>query len=299
VLVTGAGGFIGSALCARLAALAAEVHGVGRSPKPSTSAPIRWWQQDLAEVSGVENLLESIRPEIVYHFAGHVFGSRELEMVVPTFQSNLVATVNLLVGLAKRGCRRFVLAGSLEEPVDATHLAVPSSPYAASKWAASAYARMFHSLYQLPVVIPRVFVVYGPGQSDERKVIPYVIRALLRGESAELGSGERPVDWIYIDDVVAGLLQVADTPGLEGKRVDLGSGQTTTVRDVAKRLARSIGAEDRLRLGALPDRPLEQVRMADLAETRRLIGWAPRIDLETGLARTVEWHADQLGNAVR
>ena len=164
----------------------------------------------------------------------------------------------------------------------------PASPYAAAKQGASAYARMFHALYGTPVVTARVFMVYGPGQRDLAKLGPYVALSLQRGERPSLSSGERPVDWVYVDDVVEGLLALALTPGIEGRRLDLGSGELVTVRGVAERLAELAGEGAELGIGERPDRPMEPVRRADVETTRELTGWTPRVALDDGLARTGE-----------
>jgi nucleoside-diphosphate-sugar epimerase len=91
------------------------------------------------------------------------------------------------------------------------------SPYAAAKFAASAYGRMFHALYHTPVTILRLFMVYGPGQQDLRKLVPYVTLALLKGEMPRVSSGVREVDRIYVDDVAAGYLAAATATGVEGE----------------------------------------------------------------------------------
>ena len=179
-LVTGAAGFIGSALCQRLVASGTEVYGVSRVFR-STADGIRWWTADLSEVDAAPRILRQVRPDVVFHLASHVSGDRGLGAVVPTLRDNLVTTVNLLTAAAEAGEARVVLAGSMEEP-DRDDPA-PSSPYAAAKSAASAYARLFDQLYGLPVVNLRVFMVYGPGQRDDTKLIPYVISSLLRGEA--------------------------------------------------------------------------------------------------------------------
>jgi UDP-glucose 4-epimerase len=99
---------------------------------------------------------------------------------------------------------------------------VPCSPYAAAKWSVSGYARMFRALYQIPVVIAKIFMVYGSGQTDHTKLIPYVILSLLRGEAPRLSSGVRLVDWIFVDDVVDGLIGCAQTHGIDGRTVEFG-----------------------------------------------------------------------------
>lgn len=247
----------------------------------------RWHVGDLSNMSAAEEVARASRPDVVFHLAGHGMGSRELELVQPSLQGDLVATINMLTAVAQRGTVRLVLAASLEEPVAAP--AVPSSPYAAAKWAATGFARMFHLLYATPVVIARPFMTYGPGQRVD-KLVPYVIRSLLRGEAPRLSSGHRMVDWIYVDDLVRGLLLAGDRPGMEGEELDLGSGRLVSVRQVVQQLVRATGSTVAVQFGALPDRPFEVERRADTDATRDRLGWQAEISLEDGLQRTVEWY---------
>jgi UDP-glucose 4-epimerase len=149
----------------------------------------------------------------------------------------------------------------LEEPEPDEELVTPSSPYAAATFASSAYVNMFHALYKTPVVTARIFMVYGPGQRDLRKLVPYVTLSLLRREKLSLTSGTRLVHWIYVQDVVDGLMAAARAPAAVGRAVDLGSGSFASVRDVASRLAAIIDPDIQLTFGGLSDRPLERVRL--------------------------------------
>ena len=151
ILVTGANGFIGSHLCHRLCQEGAEVHAVYRSQRPADFGDQRWWQADLADLEQVKKIVGEVRPEVIFHLASHVKGAPGLEHVLPTFQSNLQSTVNLLIVAAETNCRRVILTGSLAEPEVDNGETFPSAPYAAAKWASSGYARMFHALYKLPV----------------------------------------------------------------------------------------------------------------------------------------------------
>jgi nucleoside-diphosphate-sugar epimerase len=300
VLVTGASGFIGARLAERLGALGAEVHGTSRGSELPEGVFASRLRGDLADEGFVRRLVAESRPEVVFHLASEVTGARDPAAVLPTLRANLASTVHLLLAVQEAGCRRLVLAGSMEEPEAGSPgetPPAPSSPYAAAKLGAGAYARMFHALWGTPVVTARVFMVYGPGQRDLAKLVPYVTLSLLRGERPALSSGARPVDWVYVDDVVEGLLALAVAPGVEGLRLDLGSGELVTVRAVAERLAalaRSASPAAELGLGERPDRPFEQVRRADVEETRELTGWRPRVDLSEGLRRTWEHYREAL-----
>src|SRR5262249_52817951 len=278
-LVTGARGFIGSALCRRLIASGVEVHAVSRNPPAGAqhwwrsvagdmshaarATMIQWWNADLVELEAARSLIRAIRPAATFHLASLVTGSRSLEMVLPIFQNNFMTAFNLLMAAAENSAGRIVFAGSFEEPDEDS---VPCSPYAAAKWSASGYARMFRALYQIPVVIAKIFMVYGPGQSDHTKLIPYVTISLLRGVAPRLSSGVRLVDWIFVDDVVDGLIGCAQTPGIDGRTVELGSGEVLSIREVVHQLSDLVACTVDPQFGALPDRPLERVKKADIAE---------------------------------
>lgn len=287
VLLTGGSGFIGRHLLARLDACGAEIHATTRGAAPA-DLPGTWHSLDLADAAAVDALVEKVKPEVVFHLASHVAGSRDLSLVLPTFLGNLASTVYLMSALARvGGCSRFVQAGSLEEPEEAE--AVPASPYAAAKLGATAYVRMFHHLYGLPIVIARLFMVYGPGPQDEKKLVPYTIKSLLRGETPSFSSGVRPVDWVYVEDVADGLLRLATADGVVGGRVDLGRGEIFTVRQVVEELFRQLAPEKTPSFGGLGDRPSEQVRSADHAATAARLGWAPATPLDEGLRRTIDF----------
>jgi UDP-glucose 4-epimerase len=297
VLVTGASGFIGAHLCRRLVDAGAEVHALSRRPPSGDRSPLNWWEGDVAEIELVRTLFRKIRPETIYHLASHVMGAPDLHHVLPTFRANLQSSVNLLTAAAENGCKRLVMTGSLAEPEPSRGEMFPVAPYAAAKWASSGYARMFHALYGVPAVLARVFMVYGPAQKDLSKLIPYAILSLLQGKSPAISSGERLVDWIYVDDVVEAYLALAGAPGIEGQTVEIGSGKLVSIREIVGKVVHLVGGMEPT-FGALPDRPMEPVRIADVAQTRERIGWSPRTQLTEGLSRTVEWYKEHLNELV-
>jgi nucleoside-diphosphate-sugar epimerase len=304
VLVTGARGFIGSQLCKKLVTSGVELHAVSRSSPADGAAwwesiggdrgsvgiadKIRWWNVDLVDLQATRELIRAVRPDSTYHLASLVMGSRSLEVVLPILQNNFLTAFNLLLATAESGAGRIVLAGSLEEPDDL--YPAPSSPYAAAKGAAAQYARMFQVLYQTEVVRTKISMVYGPAQGDLTKLVPYVTTALLRGLSPKLSSGLRLVDWIYVDDVVDGLIACAHASGANGQAVDLGAGEVLSIREVVQRIKELIPGSPEPAYWAVPDRPLERVRKCDIATSAKLIGWSPSTTLEAGLRRTIDWY---------
>lgn len=292
ILVTGAAGFIGSALSRRLCAHGVEVHGLYRRMPPAETAGA--WQCDLNDLTTLRHIVSAVKPDLIIHLASHVAGARSLELVAPTLHSNLVGTVNLLTAATEAGCRRVIVTGSMEESRPDNDWPVPNSPYSAAKAAASAYARMFHRLYETPVVILRLFMVYGPGQQDLKKLIPYTALSLLQNRAPEISSGRRQVDWVYVDDVVESFIAAAGTDGIEGQTFDIGSGELATVRTVVERLVELINPGIAPCFGAVAERAFEREPVANVADTAARLGWRASTPLHQGLAQTAEWYRQNI-----
>lgn len=283
VLVTGARGFIGRHLVHALVRLGASVHGTSRSTVPDGEEGISWLRCDLADPAQVREAFAVARPDWVFHLSSLADGRRDRALVLPVLQSETVASVNVLMAVAESGTRRLVIPASLEE---ASSGDAPSSPYAAAKAATHLYARMFSSLYQVDVVMARIFMAYGHGQPGW-KLIPAVAGQLARGESPEIESPDRRVDWVWVGDVVEGLLACMRAPGIAGRDVDIGSGELESIRDLVERLRALVNPAVIPTYGRGPARGNERARAADLAESARLIGWAPRVGLDAGLQEIV------------
>ena len=290
VIVTGASGFIGAAVTQRLLQAGATVHALYRRTPPGVAAGAIWRQCDLEQEDTVLRTFDAVRPDVVIHLASHVSGGRDLALVGPTLRSNLLSTVNVLTAASRVGSRRVVLTGSMEEPVPASEWPVPCSPYAAAKFAASAYGRLFYQLYRTPVVMLRLFMVYGPGQRDRTKLVPYTVTSLLNGTAPRLSNGRRNIDWVYVDDVVEAYLRAGCADGIDGQTIDIASGTAVTVRSLVQRVVDLVNPAIRPQFGAVPERAAEQEPVANLVPAERLLQWRATTSLEDGLARTVDWY---------
>lgn len=297
VLVTGAGGFIGDHVCRRLVRAGAEVHGSGRGAPPRAGAEgVAWSRLDVTDEAAVRRLAGDLRPEVVMHLAGRVSGARDPAQALPMLRANLAGTVHVLAAAHAVGAR-VVLAGSMEEPFPGEPVDVaPRSPYAASKWAAAAYARMYGLLWSLPVAVLRPSMVYGPGQADETKLVPHTILAMLRGEAPRLAGGRRLSDWVHVSDVADAFLAAPAAAGPRAPTVDVGSGEMASVAEVVERLAAIIAPGVAPAFGARPDPPREAGRPADLEGAAAVLGWRARVGLEEGLRDTVRWYRERLAN---
>jgi nucleoside-diphosphate-sugar epimerase len=289
VLVTGGAGFIGRHLCRRLGTSDLEVHATSRNERVRKPGEPIWWRADLADRECARGVLSAVRPDVVVHLAGSVGARADRELVLPTYHSLATSTVNVLLHASELGCRRVVLAGSLTEPLPAADAPVPDSPYAAAKWIASAYGRMFHALYNTPVVILRTFMTYGPGQACD-KLIPSTVLSLLGGDAPRLASGRTRGDWVYVDDVVEAFVKASVAPGIDGQTLDIGTGRLTSIRALVAKLIEVMGSPVEPLFGVIPDRLREQEICADTGPALKRLNWRATISLEEGLRHTVAWY---------
>jgi nucleoside-diphosphate-sugar epimerase len=292
VLVIGASSFIGTHLVLKLVEHGAIVHATYLSKKPDFCSQVTVEYLDITDPIAVKNRLKHFGPDYVFNMAAYVNGSRSIEMVLPTIKANLGGNINLLLAATEYPVKRIVLLGSMDEYQELANEISPASPYAASKIASSAYAKMFHSLYQLPIVIAKVFMVYGPNQRDTQKLIPYTITSLLRGEKPKFSAGTRMVDWVYISDVIDGLLKLMLVPGLEGESVSIGTGKLVSVRAVISRIFKALNIQEPPNFGFIPERPMETMVAAEIEHTKEKIGWEPSIEINAGIEKTVKWYQE-------
>jgi len=285
VLVTGAAGFLGQSLVARLGQTGAQVVGTSRRP-PGPDDPAGRRVLDVEDADAVARLFEEVRPGTVFHLASNVRGTRDLAAVLPMFRANLASAVHVLTAASQTGCRRVVMAASMEElPLDQP----ARFPYAVAKRAASEYARFFQGAYGLSVISARIGMAYGPGQRDVSKLVPHVILSQIEGRAPRLASGGRRADWIFVDDVADAFVACMTAPRLDDTVVEIGSGVGTSVGEVADRLTAIMGGPPAEK-GALADRANDRDVVTDADATARRIGWRARISLDEGLRRSVDWY---------
>lgn len=292
VLITGANGFLGRHLIAGLVREHATVHALSRSVA-SEPGGARWWQGDLTDLPFVRKLVDAVRPDVIFQLASASQGGQDARWVMPAFESDLLTTVHTLLAAKECGGPRVIITGSLDEPFSGSLSQAPPSPYAAAKSAARLYGRMFHEVYGIPVTVLRPFMTYGPGQKVH-KLIPYTILSLLKGESPQLSSGTRLVDWVYVEDVIAGFVAAARQPEAAGQEIDLGSGTLIPVREVVEEIRRLIPDATRANFGSLSDRLQEQVRSAEPQGALSVLGWKATTPLQEGLRKTVAWYRERM-----
>lgn len=296
VLLTGATGFIGRHAIAPLATRGFEVHALSSRPQPDNAAGVQWHRADLLASSDVARLLEETNPTHLLHLAWYVAPGKWAD--APENYQWAQASLDLLRRFADRGGRRAVVAGSCLEydwsagycSEDRTALR-PHTFYGTCKNAVQELWTGYAQRLGVSSAWARIFFVYGPGEHPDR-LVAHVVRKLLAGEEARCSHGRQIRDYLYVQDVADALAALLDSD-VSGP-INVASGQPIALADLVSRTAAAIGRSELLRLGAIPPAPSDVPLV--VADTRRLadkLGFRPAVDLESGIAQTIEWWASR------
>jgi NAD dependent epimerase/dehydratase len=310
VLVTGAGGFIGSHLCERLVELGADVRGLVEYNSLGSwgwldASPVR---NDLEVVIGDIRDRDStasaaVGTEVVFHLAALIAIPWSYEAPAAYVETNVVGTLNVLRAAQAASVDHFVHTSTSEVygtaqyvPIDESHPLQAQSPYAASKIGADKIAESFHLSFGLPVATLRPFNTYGPRQSA-RAVVPTIITQLLGGETVTLGNLAPTRDFTFVTDTVEAFVRTGETPSAVGRVLNVGTGTEISIGALAQRIEAALGRHVQLQHDESRVRPAgsEVERLcADAGEARRVLGWQPQTTLDGGLAATAAWIGENL-----
>lgn len=311
ILVTGAGGFIGSHLVEELVAQGFSVRAFVRY----NSRGERGWLESSACRDGIEFFFGDVRDyesvrraargvEAVFHLAALIGIPYSYDAPLAYIRTNVEGTYNVLRAALEEGVARVVHTSTSEVygtarhvPIDEKHPVQAQSPYAATKIAADQLALSFHRSFDLPVVVVRPFNTYGPRQSA-RAVIPTIISQVLAGvDPIRLGSLTPTRDFNYVRDTVCGMITVGLSERAVGRVVNIGSGREISIGGLVELVAGIVGRkikvaqeEDRIR----PQGSEVERLVCDNSLARELAGWSPRYVLEEGLQETVNWFKENL-----
>jgi dTDP-glucose 4,6-dehydratase len=310
VVVTGAGGFIGSHLVERLVDLGADVRAFVEYNSLGSwgwldESPVK---RDVAVVAGDIRDRDSVNVAVggadtVYHLAALISIPYSYEAPSSYVETNVVGTLHVLRAAAETGARVVVHTSTSEVygtaqyvPIDEQHPLQGQSPYAASKIGADKMAEAFHLSFGLPVTTLRPFNTFGPRQSA-RAVIPTIMTQLLNGGDVALGNVTPTRDFTYVTDTVDAFVRIADCPEAIGRVLNTGSGREIAISELVERCAGVLDRRAQLEFAVERVRPpgSEVERLcANAHAARSLLGWEPQVTLDAGLALTSEWLAAHL-----
>jgi NAD dependent epimerase/dehydratase len=312
VLVTGAAGFIGSHLVERLVAdgytVRAFVHynsagnwyNLEKVPSETLQA-VEVVAGDIADPFTVGQAVEGC--EVVFHLAALIGIPYSYVAPASYVSTNVTGTLNVLQACRKHGVRRMVHTSTSEAygtaqyvPIDEEHPLVGQSPYSATKIGADQLVESYWRSFDLPACIIRPFNTYGPRQSA-RAVIPTIITQALTGDTLKLGNLDAVRDLTYVEDTARGLIAGARSDAVVGSVTNLGTGTGHAIREIVEQVGKLLGKDltveqdpDRVRpSGSEVDRLVSNNQRA-----RDVMGWSPQVDLEAGLAKTIDYIRENL-----
>lgn len=312
VLVTGAGGFIGSHLVEALHDLGAQVRAFVRYNSRNNWGAMEFLPISIRE--DVEVFCGDIQDhtsvakavagcDVVFHLAALV--SIPYSYISPEgfVNTNINGTLNVMQACLAEGVSKVIHTSTSETygtarytPIDEDHPQRAQSPYAASKIGADKIAESFYLSFNLPVATVRPFNTYGPRQSA-RAVIPTIISQALVKEEIRLGSLTPVRDFCYVEDTVKGFIMTAESQNTTGEVINIGSAQGITIGELAEKIIQLVGGKKKLAYDAPRVRPEESEVMVLVccnSKANKLLGWKPTYSLEEGLRNTIEWISENI-----
>jgi len=297
VLVTGATGFIGRHSLAVLLAAGYEVHAATIEPPLVESSGVFWHHANLLDAQQVPDLLAAVRPSHLLHFAWYATPGQY--WIAPENLQWVQASLALLQAFAQAGGQRVVMAGTCAEYdwdygfcSEAITPLAPRTLYGVCKHALQMILTNFTRDNHINSAWGRIFFLYGPHERPER-LVPTVIRSLLRNEPALCSHGNQVRDYLHVQDAASAFVSLLDSP-VTGP-VNIASGQAIRLKDMMYAIAAKTDQTKLVRLGAIPT-PSDEPPFL-VADVRRLhdeVGWQPHFDLTTGIDQTIDWWRHQL-----
>lgn len=273
--VTGASGFIGKALVAKLT---------------SEDHEVEEFVGDIRDAEEIQSVVQNFNPEIVIHLAAQKKRSANTKDFAEIIDVNLKGTFNLLDALkATSDVKKIIILGTAEEyglnetPFIPGMREDPISFYSFSKMSATHLSQLFYKLYNLPIIILRPSIAYGPGQSPDM-FLPSLITALKSGQNFEMTTGEQKRQFIYIDDLIDALGIVVNKANPAGQIINITNQQQFSIKDVAKLIAQKLDKVGLLDIGKVPTRIKEiQNYQLDTSYLNQSLGWSPKFNFEQGV----------------
>jgi UDP-glucose 4-epimerase len=298
-LITGAAGFLGAALANTLAREGHQVRGLDdlSTGDPQSLAPdVHFTRGDVSDRPKLWTLLQEV--DVVYHLAARVSVPESILYPRDYNTVNVGGTVALMEAMRDVGVGRVVLASSGAvygdlggQPLKETMTPNPRSPYAVSKLAAEYYVRTIGGLWGIETVSLRIFNTYGPGQhlpASHPPVVPHYLRQALRsGTLVAHGDGNQTRDFVYVDDVVSGLVAAATAPNINGLVINIGSGNEATIRDLIKCVLDVTGSSAEVIYNSTTSGGVSRL-CADLSLASQKLNYRPSIGLAEGLRLTLK-----------
>jgi len=314
VLVTGAGGFIGSHLTERLVDIGADVSAFIRYNSRNDWGQLESLPEgkleninvvagDLRDPDAIMKAVKNI--EIVFHLGSLIAIPYSYVHPRDVIETNIIGTTNILIAARDNDVEKIVHTSTSEVygtaryvPIDEEHPLQGQSPYSASKIGADMIANSFYKAYNLPVATIRPFNTYGPRQSA-RAVIPTIITQAQIKKIVHLGDLHPTRDFTFVTDTVEGFIKMAESPKSIGEVINTGSSFEISIGDLAEKILNLLDSNAKIEVEdkRIRPKPSEVERLyADVNKAKKLINWEPTISLDEGLKRTIGWISENISD---
>ncbi len=312
VLLTGAGGFIGSHLAERLVNLGATVKAFVRYNSRNDCGQLEYLPEniltkitiisgDLRDPYATKNIVKDT--DIIFHLGSLIAIPYSYVHPMEVIDTNILGTTNILMAAKDNTIEKIIHTSTSEVygtaryiPIDEKHPLQGQSPYSASKIGADMIAHSFYTSFNLPIAIIRPFNTYGPRQSA-RAVTPTIITQALTKKVIQLGSLHPTRDLTYVSDTIEGFIKIAEKEKSIGEIINIGSGFEISIGELTNKIINLTNSKAIIKIDKKRIRPKDsevERLWADSTKARKVLGWQPQVRLDDGLKKTINWISDHI-----
>tara|TARA_B110000259_G_C13994751_1_gene393986 strand:+ start:61 stop:1002 length:942 start_codon:yes stop_codon:yes gene_type:complete len=301
ILITGVGGYIGKYLLKNLMQFDYKIIGIDLvfddEFRKEFDNKVIMLEGNLLNKNFINSSVKNYAPDYVFHLAASKSRSNQIQQFKTSNEINYLGTLTLFEALLDcKNLKLVTLLGTIEEygqtttPFREDSNERPDSAYGLSKLTATKLALLFNHQFNLPTVVLRPSIAYGPGQGEEM-FIPALIKSLLKQEPFKMTEGNQLRDFIYIDDLIDALVKCVNSVGIEGQIINIAYGTSVKLKDIAWQIAEMANSKENLLMGEISYRNSEIMNYSvDISKVSKLFNWSPQTSLTQGLEKTIKFY---------
>lgn len=305
VLITGASGFVGSHLLKELVSKKAKVVTLSKNRAILDKGMFKEERGGIEDFKKLNSIIKKYKIKIIFHLAAQPIVEIGQTDPILTFEVNVKGTWNVLEAARQNNIQKVIIASTAhvygdnpKVPLREEYFPQPSRPYETSKAMADLLAQSYADTYNLPVEIPRFVNIYGPGDFNFERLIPKVIKSILKFGFPQVWDVGSIRDFLYIDDAICAYLMLAEkqTPNVKRIRVfNFGTGKPISIHYLIERIIKLMnGRTIRIKTEEAPQERSNEIKKQylSIAKAKKELGWHPRVSLEEGLKETIKWYKE-------